>query len=359
MTDTQHLTAELESAALHALSDEYEGLNQRHFKSMLRAPVLSLTDTTHQLGRWTATGRSLALSRALLLGHPWGVVVEVLKHEMAHQYVDEVLGVRDQTAHGPVFQKVCTDRGIDASAQGVPDPRGPTDAQRAVLEKVAKLLALAQSPNENESQAAMNAAQRLMLKHNLDAVQTRALRGYSFRQLGEALGRLEESISLIGSILSDHFFVEVIQVRVWRVREGRPGTVLEVSGTPENLAMAEYVYSFLHHTAEALWAQHKRRHGIRGDKDRRAYRAGVMQGFLDKLRAQQKSQQELGMVWAGDPALHRFYRQRHPWVRSTRTGGYGDHDARNHGREAGRKLVLHKGMDGAATSRGRQLGDGR
>ena len=138
----------------------------------------------------------------------------------------------------------------------------------------------------------------------------------------------------LAHILEEHFFVECIWVSVWRVREGQRGTVLEVCGTPENLDLAEYVHSFLHHTADGLWETHKRARGIRGDRDRRAYRAGVMQGFLAKLAAERKSNQEKGLVWAGDPALTKFYRERHPYVRMIRRGGSGNADARAHGQEA-------------------------
>ena len=55
----------------------------------------------------------------LVTEHPWTVVLEVLRHEMAHQYVDEVLGVHDETAHGPTFQAVCEARAIDGRAAGV------------------------------------------------------------------------------------------------------------------------------------------------------------------------------------------------------------------------------------------------
>ena len=42
-------------------------------------------------------------------------MVEVLKHEMAHQYAHEILGARDESAHGEAFRTVCQRLGIDAS----------------------------------------------------------------------------------------------------------------------------------------------------------------------------------------------------------------------------------------------------
>jgi hypothetical protein len=360
--DTEPLSYELERALLHALLEEWHGINDSLFHRRMGPPVVALFDGDRLLGRWVSALRRLELSRPFALAERWTAVLEVLKHEMAHQFVDEVLRIHEQTAHGEAFQRVCSERGIDPRAAGVPAVDGsPEQApeRAAVLSKVAKLLALAQSPNEHEAQAAMNLAQRLMLTHNLGEIEARRAQRYISRELGQPVGRIEESIGLIGVVLQQHFFVEVIQIRVHRVREGTRGTVLEVSGTPDNVAMAEYVYSFLHHTAEALWSQHKRSRGIRGDRDRRAYRAGVMQGFLAKLRAEKKLNESNGLVWLGDPALQSFYRKRYPRISTVRTGGAGSASARSEGQEAGRKIVLARGVEGGgSTSRGLALGPG-
>jgi hypothetical protein len=359
---TERLTAELERALLHAIGDEWEYCNDLFFRGALRTPSFALTDAERVLGRWLRDRRTIELGRSLVLTHRWTAVVEVLKHEMAHQFVDEVLEVHDETSHGPAFRRVCVERGIDPSSAGVPDASSEGDAPRpraAVLEKVSKLLALAQSPNEHEAQAAMNLAQRLMLEHNLSELEAERERGYVSRELGEPTGRLEESIGLIGTVLREHFFVEVIQLRVWRPLEGRRGSVLEVTGTVENVAMAEYVYSFLHHTAEQLWEQHKRAHRIKSDRDRRAYRAGVMGGFLEKLRAERRSNERKGLVWVGDPALEKHYRKRYPRISTVRSGGAGSVEARMHGHAAGRELVLRRGVGAPASARGLQLGDGK
>ncbi|MDB4931081.1 MAG: hypothetical protein JWM10_3565 [Myxococcaceae bacterium] len=350
------LSADLAAAAVRALSDDWRNLNYALFQDRMRPPGLRLSEASGFLARWMRTERAIEVSRAFLLAHPWGVVQEVLKHEMAHQFVDEVIGVRDETAHGPVFQRVCADRGIDGGATGVPESTGGPDAATAsALDKIAKLLALANSPNEHEAQTAMNTAQKLMLKYNLDAVRAKAARGYSYKHLGEPSGRVEESSRYLAAILSEHFFVQCIWVNVWRVREGRGGSVLEVVGTPENVSMAEYVHSFLDHTADARWTLHKREQRITGDRDRRAFRTGVMMGFLEKLRAERKGQKETGLVWAGDPALDDYYHRRYPRIRSISRSAVTRTAAHAEGHQAGKSLVLHKGVDGG---RGRPGGGG-
>jgi predicted SprT family Zn-dependent metalloprotease len=100
----------------------YADINATFFKNRLIRPTLELSDTTSRLGRWIRRERRLELARTLLVNYGWGAVVEVLKHEMAHQFVDEVLGAVDEGAHGPTFRKICEERGFDARAAGIPTP---------------------------------------------------------------------------------------------------------------------------------------------------------------------------------------------------------------------------------------------
>jgi hypothetical protein len=352
------LSIELERAALLELRTVWERSNIEYFKRTLRRPVLEIADLDSQLGRWISEHRALQISRALILEQGWGVVVEVLKHEMAHQFVDEVLGLRDQTAHGPAFRQVCEERGIDPRAAGLPDPKSAIQDEHRLLERVAKLLALAESPNMHEAQAAMSAAQRLMLKYNLETLIKAPRRAYGFRHLGEPTGRVDESRRFLASILGDFFFVEVIWVTVWRVREQKRGKVLEICGTPENLELCAYVHSFLIHTSERLWREYKRENGVRGNRSRRVFVAGVMAGFRDKLMSERVRSNEQGLVWAGDSDLSAYLRRRHPHMRYMRHQGNRRNEAWTHGRAAGRKIVLHRGVN-EGPSGGRKLLGGR
>lgn len=353
------LTLELERALLRELAATYDDINASHFRRALKAPTLELSDAEERLGRYDGEHRVIEISRKLVLEKPWGVVVEVLKHEMAHQFVREVLGCTDEAPHGPTFRKTCERLGIDSAPSGMPEASPHSDEETRILDRVIKLLALAESPNVHEAQAAASAAQRLMLKHNLDVAEARAKRGFSYRHLGKPTGRIIEAERWIANILRAHFFVETIWVPVYRPLEGKPGRVLEICGTPANLELASYVYEFLFQAAERLWASHKKANGIRGDRDRRTYLAGVMLGFHEKLRREKKKNEEAGLVWIGDPELGRYYRKRHPSIRHTRHEGSARNEAHAQGREAGRNLVLHRGISAAASSSGRLLTSGK
>jgi len=349
------LTAELEAALVRELMMTYHALNHSHFRRKLQPASILLSDATGRLGRWVGDARAIEISRKMVLEQPWGVVVEVLKHEMAHQYVHEVLEVTAESAHGPAFREVCERLGIDASAAGMPASGVTGEAEARVLERIARLLALAESSNVNEAQAAMAAAQRLMLKYNLDIDQARTERRYAFRHLGKPTGRVGESERIVGGILAKHFFVEAIWVPVYLPQDGKRGSVLEICGTTANLEMAAYVHAFLHHTAEQLWQAHKREHAIRSNRDRRTYLSGVMLGFLEKLNAERRDEKSQGLVWVRDADLQGYYRQRHPHVHHVRHVGNQRTEAHAHGRAAGRTIVLHRPIQGDAASRGNLL----
>ncbi len=354
MDATQPLRIELEHAALRAVRRSYEQLNGSLFRFRLRAPAFELVESSERLGRWVPAERRLELSRELLVRHGWGVLEEVLKHEMAHQYVDEVLAVRDEPAHGPAFRKVCEERGIDARAAGAPHV-ADAGVESPVLERIAKLLALAESPNEHEAQAAMSAAQRLMLKHNIEAAVSGSTIGHVFRHLGKPTGRVPEHERRLAMILDEFFFVQVIWVPVWRTFEAKRGSVLEVCGTRENVELAAYVYDFLVYTSDALYRADRKRRGDRSHQARRKFLAGVMSGFHDRLTQERARSEAQGLVWVGDAELRGYFRRRHPHVRwarhSVSTGG----EAYRRGQAAGRNIVLHRGMKTGPSSAVRLL----
>ncbi len=355
MEPAERLTATLEAALVRALRASWHHVNEAFFKGALSPPTLELVATRATLGRWVPHTRTIEISRHLVVEASWATVVEVLKHEAAHQYVHEVLRETGQTPHGPAFRDVCARLGIDAQASGTP-AGARVSSDNKVVDRIARLLALAESPNRYEAEAAMAAAQRLMLKRNLDGVGASSARTYGVEHLGKPSGRVLEHERLVAMILGKHFFVEVIWIPVYRPLEGKRGSVLEICGTAENLSIACYVHGFLHQTAERLWQEHRKAQRIRTNRDRRAYLAGVMTGFADTLKRQEVTSRSQGLVWLGDADLASFYRRRHPYVRHVRHAGQPRSDAWSRGREAGRKIVLHKPVQSAASERGRLLG---
>lgn len=356
------LSAELEAALVRELRNRYDWDNRARFGGRLVAPVIVLTDSTMYLGRWNSATRVLEISRTLVLERPWLEVASVLEHEMAHQFVDEVLRVHTETAHGETFRRVCAERGIDARAAGKPSPEAAADPSGSggdagagrVLDRIRKLLALAGSSNQHEAEIAMRKAHELMLRHNIEATATRAVHRYEVRHLGDPEKRRTRVESEIAGLLSEFFFVKVIRVPVYLPRHGKSGIVFEIAGTLPNVEMASHVFAFLLATAERLWRENRHDARVRGGRDRLAYQSGVIGGFREKLLSERVDLKQTGLVWVGDRNLDGFYHARHPHI-TTRRHNVRINGAHTAGREAGRTIVLHKPVERGSTASGPRL----
>ena len=314
-------------------------------------PVIVLSDSMHRLGQWVRANRTLELQRHLVLHKPWPEVMAVLEHEMAHQYVDEFLKVRDETAHGETFRKVCEERGIDARANGAPVVRSDETGEKT-FERIRKLLALAASSNQHEAEAAMKKAHELMLRHNIEQLPIK--HDFEVRHLGESRQRANAVQSEVVGLLSELFFVEVISIPVYVPQTGKRASVFEITGTLANVEMAAHVYEFLLATADRLWQANRADARVRSGRDRVSYQTGVIRGFREKLLFERTELRGVGLVWAGDKRLEEFYRRRNPRIvtrrRSLRVGG-----AHHAGREAGRTVVLHKPVTNGPSGGGPKL----
>lgn len=351
--NAEALSAALEAALLRELQSEYEWVDRVRFGGTLRPPVIALSDSASRHGQWTSATRTIELSRRLVLDRPWPEVIGVLEHEMAHQFVDEVLGVRDESAHGETFRRVCAERGIDGRAAGAPVASDHADIDR-VLDRIRKLLALAGSPNQHEAEMAMRKAHELMLRHNIEAARAHAEREFEVRYLGDPRKRRTRVENDIAVLLGESFFVKVIRLPVYLPRTATRGSVFEISGTRPNVEMAAHVWAFLLATAERLWQENRTDRRVRSGRDRLSYQSGVVRGFRDKLAAERVELRGTGLVWRGDAKLDAFYRARHPRI-TTRSRSVRVDGAHAAGREAGRTVVLHKPVESASSGTVRLL----
>ena len=344
--------------AERALVDAWITANRDCFDDALRQPMIEIAELGRRLGSWDQRSRCLRLDRGLVLEQPWGVVREVLKHEMAHQYCHEILGLTDEQ-HGAVFGRICAERGIDARAAGLP-AAGSADeaAPAAVLQRIQKLLALAESPELHEAEAAMAKATRLMREFNVEMVKLDEQRRFTTRQLGAVHARMPLFMNLLGGLLGEHFFVFAIRVSGHDVLRGEAGRAIEVTGTPENVEMAHYVYDFLLGLGDRLWQRAQAQRGLRGERERQRFLAGMISGFGAKLRAERGRSEEEGLIWVGDPRLDAWIDQRYPRVRSGSRASVARTQAWDAGHEEGSRIVLHKPITTQAAS-GRALTDGR
>ncbi|MFH7326719.1 SprT-like domain-containing protein [Desulfurivibrio sp. C05AmB] len=370
---------------------EHEQLSA-YYGLKLPTPLLVIGAAAGRAGSWRAEpGPGVLEIAAWLIGrHGWDVVLEVLKHEMSHQYVAQVMGRGHEPPHGPAFQEACRRLGVHPlfrRAQSeiprlLPGNRSPASATLPVMAKIEKLLALAASANEHEATLAMAKAGDLMRRHNLErladpAGQNPVAAAYDYLVISTGRRRRPPHHAHLAAILQDFFYVKTISYPLYDSRHDQCHQVLELLGARENLAVAEYVYQFLAGQLPRLWQRYRLEGGAPG-RARNSYYIGVLNGFREKLRQQETTRggRELtleamadqgwsapganatcsSLVCAGDRGLQEFLAARYPRLRKIRGKGTRLYaDTYQAGRAEGRKIVIRKGIKERQGNRGKLL----
>lgn len=297
--------------------------------------------------------------------HSWDVTLSVFKHELAHQIVTDLLG--GDGGHGPLFERACDMIGVPHAFRGASgdaprtigelrDERIDSENMR-MLDKVRKLLSLARSGNENEAFLAMQKANELIEKYNIDRIEQDRAARFVYAIINHRRKRIENYQRRICTILMDHFFVETVCSSLYDPIDGQTYQTIELLGTAENVRVAEYVYHFLMNQMEVLWKAYQRKRSGPAARNKRSYRLGVLKGFHDKLdrqakeRMRQRRPEAVGsvtlsaLIRSEDHGLRSFVAMRFPRLSMRRSAGARiDYRTYQAGMEDGNRLTLHKGI---------------
>jgi len=355
------------------LHREFEDICWSH-QVKLPTPIIDIVSSIGHLGEWLPAEQTIRISSDLIIKHPWPVTINVLKHEMAHQ----LCSTRGLDAgHGPHFQAACVMLGVPAvyrSARG-DSPEVFTDLEtasemvqegRRFFAKVEKLLALGRSSNEHEAALAMQKANELIEKYNLQQTTTEQERRYAHTIINRHKKRIEVWQKSICAILTNFFYTKIIYASIYDPLSDEKYKTIEIFGRAENVAVAEYCYHFLERELESLWQMNRGRFQGRTITEKRSYWLGVLHGFRKKLQSQAAAKPGSGprpaanttsaLVVAADLGLEAFVSQQFPRLRSIRqTGPSINRTTYDHGATDGHNIVLHKGVDGQDGNRGRLL----
>ncbi len=351
---TQAMPLQYERRILHGLSCEWETARwylPPQLRCRLRRPLFSLGDMHRRLGQWDAVRREIRLSRSFVTAAAWPAVREVLFHETAHQIAHEVLGARSERPHGDGFREACRMLGISPAATMPNLPGGhETGSNDHMLAKIKKLLALTKSPHPFEAEAAMQKAQQLMEKHQVDFAAVHDQRTFVSRLVGAPALRHSRDCYVLAGFLQDYYYVQGIWVPVYVLAKGKMGRVLEVSGTPENVEIAGYVHDCIRTYIARQW-----RH--RNGRNRRGacvdFAVGVLEGFRKKCEAARSEKPRpadpAAVVALADTLLSAYVKEKYPSIRTRRRqSGQVDAAALRAGRAAGEALVIQEGITESA-----------
>jgi len=354
---------------LHQLCAEFKLLCSWH-NLILTTPAFEITDRKTVLGAWMPGSRTIAISARLVEKHSWDSVINILKHEMAHQYVHEIMRRQREIPHGPAFQEACDLLGVpqpfrtatgDTPKVFISGRRGHQDAEYdSKINKVRKMLSLAASANINEAAAAMRKANSFICKYNLQRLDRQGrLADYDYHIINTHKRRKNFMERKIAGLLMDFFYVDIVYSELFDAEKCQLHKTIELLGTRENVAFAGHVFDFLFNRIQSLWETYRKNSRVAG-RLKRSYTLGLLQGLREKLEQNEK-QQPLpsnltlaeesktsisGLVVAKDTGLAEFVGNRFPRLRkvSYRSSGTFCGSIYRQGKKEGKKITIHKVM---------------
>ena len=176
-----------------------------------------------------------------------------------------------------------------------------------IKKKIRALLKLSQSPNEGESLAAIKAAHRLLLKHNVKQ-----------SEIGEELQHVSKVIhsykgirmtnkefSYVSDIITHHFKVVI----TYSFLKKQKKINISMYGTESAIEIAENVFFFLTQEFKRRFDDKKKEHkNIYGSSlNRGDFYKGMLISLHNKLeRSKREAQQEWGLVIIEDVELKKY-----------------------------------------------------
>lgn len=318
------------------------------FKNYLYPINVVVYEGGTDLGHFNSSYYQIALNRKLIYLAKDAVLRDILKHELAHYLT--FLEYGPVQAHGMEFKQTCRQYGFpDEIAEATMNldqanltKEGDIDSER-ILEKVKKLLQLAQSSNTHEAELATVKANALLLRYNLDHVNLKNQDEPIYLERVLVQKRKDAKISAIYDMLR-HFIVKPV------ISFGKNTCCLEVSGPLTNVKLAIYVAGFLDKEFEHLWDKAKTEHGLQGLRAKNSFFLGLAKGFDEKMKAAKAnlsaSDQKSIMVVEKDltSRTKMIYRT----LSSSRTNNNIDSGASDLGIQKGRNLTIRQGVESSA-----------
>jgi hypothetical protein len=289
--ETKNTITDLEIKWAARLLTEHKNICYEHKIYDLATPLINISGSKNIQGSWDPESGTISISRRLIQTQPWHIVVEIFKHEIAHQYVS--IKYNDADIHGGCFKKACEKLGVHPVFQkssgdlhkDLQSFKGelPKAAQK-MLNKVEKLMALGQSSNEKEAQAASRKANFLLNKYNLEQINTQNSSDIKYSVICHKKKRIESIQRAILAVLRNYYYMDSVTSYAYDQHDNTGYRSLVLIGNRETLKVAEYVYYFLFDTAQRLWQEYrKKKKAKRGDKV--AFDMGFIKGIRNNHEA--------------------------------------------------------------------------
>jgi hypothetical protein len=369
-SSTAQAQQDLERRILHGLICEWESallsLKPAH-RQRIRRPLFAIKDLKTQWGNWSAQKREISLSRQLVHNYPWDSIRDVLLHEMAHQIAQQIFDASKETSHGHAFKQACEMLGINHCASADYKPlkdrllQNASDQRDKRMLRIKKLLALAESKNFFEAEAAMAKAHELIAKYNIELNRHNDERQFVSVFVDSPALRHHREDYHLANLMQDFYLIRCIWVTAYVIPKGKMGRVLEISGTVQNIKIAEYVHDFIRQFIDAQWLKYNSQQRLNRHR-KTDFSVGIIEGFRDKLQSSTVAKIDKKDIFAlikrGDPLLERYFKYKYPHTASVKTSrSHQDAGVLRDGKKVGKKLIIAKGVCERNTGKLRLISD--
>lgn len=334
----------------------------------MKPPIFRLRSDISYWGSWDYLTRHMTINAALFIRHPWHALVDVLRHEIAHQITDEAMGKSGEPPHGRSFRMACelVNARPDASSdyplldqwlfQDEDDtPKSASEnGQERCIQKIRKLLALAESADHHEAEAALLKAREIAARHTLElsAIIEANAGGENARDkqiatitIGPTYNRIPPDSSMLASILQDFYDVRCIWINVPEIGEKKYRNTLAISGTRHNLRVASYVYECIVNYIEREKLQLPSAmlgKVLSSKRALRDFRIGLLRGLRMALQAQILPPSDNALILREQQRLDNYLHRQYGHLKSTSSHRLMvNTEVHNAGMTAGRRFIAH------------------
>jgi hypothetical protein len=249
------------------------------FKHMLYPIHLVCFETKDKLGFFDFTNYRIGIHKFFVTHINQIDLKNVLRHELAHYYAYLVYG-RDIDAHGVEFRSICKQFTWGEEvylSQFKPEIEEKIHANLKMVEKIKKLLNLAQSSNAHEAELATTKANQLLVQYHLETVSHGVEKTYFLKQVLSSKVKSGKLYAIYEILTS--FMVQPV------MNHTKNGIVLEVTGGATEVELADYVANFLDHELDFIWKQaQKEDKRLKGMKAKNSFYRSLAAGYLAKIK---------------------------------------------------------------------------
>lgn len=230
--------------------------------------------------------------------------------------------------------------------------------KKDIIEKIKKLLALANSSNEHEAKVASARAQALLTKYNLTMSEVDKKESEYQKSLHETdRQRVSVEWKYIQDIVRTYFFVEIVQTKkpyfTGDLKVDMFGPSYKfcylLLGREHNIEIAEYMIDFFDKAFKSCFKQYRKETGA-GVGTKQSYYYGLHSGIVEQLKkSRQQVEQETGLVVVEDADLGEFVQNafKKDLVKSQSNVSVKDAEAVSAGYDKGKDLNIARGLGGS------------